>query len=300
MSSVIQPQIHFADRYRELTPADFLVNDMRPGTRDAALLHVVQPAGRYDTPATDDMVLGYVRGAGIVAKMDFGAGCFHFTTNAAPLFLSPASTQSRVDAAHQHDALLLAIPNQVVSDVLEPMGAQGTARLHRLFSHGFSDDIVIGQLRQLEQIRSGTTIDDALAADVAVATILVRLAEIDGQRPPMRLAVGGLAPFQLRRAQEMLAANPGGTVGLGEVAAATGLSRYHFLRAFKHSTGITPMQWRLRAKMETAFILLSDRQRTIATTASALGYNNVLAFARAFHRVYGTTPSAFRRDRILG
>ena len=50
----------FAEVYTHGPYQDYLVDDHRLGTRHATLLELVQPAGQYNTPGTDDMVLGWV------------------------------------------------------------------------------------------------------------------------------------------------------------------------------------------------------------------------------------------------
>jgi hypothetical protein len=60
-----------------------------------------------------------------------------------------------------------------------------------------------------------------------------------GMRPPP-LIRGGLAPWQVRRAKEILSANLDGSVALGEVALECGLSVSHFSRAFRRTVGTAP------------------------------------------------------------
>src|SRR6202007_480301 len=54
---------------------------------------------------------------------------------------------------------------------------------------------------------------------------------------------GGLAPWQVRRAIEILGANLDGSVPLKEIARECGLSVSHFSRAFRRTTGEAPHQW---------------------------------------------------------
>ena len=67
-----------------------------------------------------------------------------------------------------------------------------------------------------------------------------------------RLVKGGLAPWQERRAKEMLVADLAGATPLAEMATACGLSPGHFARAFRRSTGLAPHAWLLKARVEHA------------------------------------------------
>ena len=64
-----------------------------------------------------------------------------------------------------------------------------------------------------------------------------------GMRPGSRPARGGLAPWQERRAREMLRANLKGSVPLKEVARERGLSGDHFSHAFRRTLGVAPHKW---------------------------------------------------------
>jgi len=55
--------------------------------------------------------------------------------------------------------------------------------------------------------------------------------------------VGGLAPKALLRAIERCARDSDADVSLAALAAEAGLSRFHFCRAFKESTGLSPHAW---------------------------------------------------------
>src|SRR5262249_40904822 len=61
----------------------------------------------------------------------------------------------------------------------------------------------------------------------------------------VRTIRGGLAPWQERRAKEMILANLDGKLGLAELADGCELSRSHFARAFKVTTGSSPFRWLL-------------------------------------------------------
>jgi AraC-like DNA-binding protein len=115
--------------------------------------------------------------------------------------------------------------------------------------------------------------------------------------PPVpRRSAGGLAPWQLAHACQALTRNLAYPPGLAELAASLGLSRFHFLRAFKRCTGLPPHAWLVEQRLLHAKrLLLSDASLPIAELAGALGYDGGSQFARLFRRREGMTPSEFRR-----
>lgn len=67
--------------------------------------------------------------------------------------------------------------------------------------------------------------------------------------------------------------------------------RHRFLRIY----GESPNQMLLRTRIETAKDLLVRTDRSMAEIARATGYTRQHELARAFHRVVGCTPTAWRR-----
>jgi AraC-like DNA-binding protein len=108
---------------------------------------------------------------------------------------------------------------------------------------------------------------------------------------------GGLAPWQERRAQDMLMASITGQVSLSELAAACRLSRSHFARAFKATTGLAPHQWLLTERVRLARFLLESTARTIAEIAEDCGFADQSHFSRVFARFLSCSPGRWRRER---
>ena len=67
---------------------------------------------------------------------------------------------------------------------------------------------------------------------------------------------GGLAPWQLHRATDMLKANLDGQIALSQVARECKLSVSHFVRAFKQTIGQPPYRWLLQQRIDAAKELL--------------------------------------------
>ena len=72
--------------------------------------------------------------------------------------------------------------------------------------------------------------------------------------------LGGLAPTALRRAIERLRSDVDADVSLAALASDAGLSRFHFCRAFKESTGLSPHAWLRQHRLEQAMKMLRDTE----------------------------------------
>ena len=120
------------------------------------------------------------------------------------------------------------------------------------------------------------------------------LAAHAGSPTAFQPTLGGLAPTTLRRAIERLHSDDDADVSLSALASDAGLSRFHFCRAFKESTGLSPHAWLRQHRLEKAMILLRDTDDSVVSIAAALGYSSQTAFAAAFRKLTGETPSLWR------
>ena len=119
-----------------------------------------------------------------------------------------------------------------------------------------------------------------------------------GMQTGPRFAKGGLAPWQERRAKEMLVADLSGATSLTEVATACGLSAAHFSRAFCKSTGSTPHAWLLAARVERAMVMLRRANMSLSEIARSCGFADRSHLSRVFARHTGQSPGLWRRQAI--
>jgi AraC-like DNA-binding protein len=71
------------------------------------------------------------------------------------------------------------------------------------------------------------------------------------------------------------------------------LSRFQFLRRFKHTVGMTPHAWLVRLRLERACTLLARSETSIAQVAMAVGFYDQSHFNRAFRSAFGVAPSGY-------
>ncbi len=142
--------------------------------------------------------------------------------------------------------------------------------------------------------RSAALYLEALA--IALAVNVMRVASRDAPSPRSR---GGLAPWQLRRATDLMLSRQADDLSLTEIAAAAGLSPHHFARAFKQSTGLPPHAWLTRRRIERAQeMILAHPALPLIEVAFCVGYASQTAFGAAFRRVVGATPAEWRRSKV--
>lgn len=104
---------------------------------------------------------------------------------------------------------------------------------------------------------------------------------------------GGLSRRALLRAHAYIEAHLGEPLRLGDIARAAHLSRSHFARAFRVSTGESVMRCVCRLRMEKAKALLIESEHSIAEISAMLGFSHHSHFSRLFRREVGVTPRLF-------
>jgi transcriptional regulator GlxA family with amidase domain len=105
---------------------------------------------------------------------------------------------------------------------------------------------------------------------------------------------GGLSPRTLQRVRDYIEAHIEDNIELDALAAAAGLSVFHFARAFKQSTGVTPHSYLLQRRIKRAQDLLTGTDLPVARIAFATGFADQSHLARHFRAQLGVSPSAFR------
>jgi AraC-like DNA-binding protein len=116
-----------------------------------------------------------------------------------------------------------------------------------------------------------------------------------GMRPMSRPARGGLAPWQERRATEILRANLKGGVALREVARECGLSVGYFSHAFRRTLGMAPHQWLIEQRVALSKEKLRDDGLSLSDVAAECGFSDQSHLTRAFRQTVGVSPGAWRR-----
>lgn len=89
-------------------------------------------------------------------------------------------------------------------------------------------------------------------------------------------------------------------IGVEEMAAAAGMSRYHFSRKFAGELGVPPGEYLINERLQRALRLLQSRRNTVKTVAHACGFTDPNYFSRAFRKRYGLSPVEYRAGQLYG
>lgn len=99
----------------------------------------------------------------------------------------------------------------------------------------------------------------------------------------------------IARALERMQRDPDHRWTVGALAKIAFASRAAFARRFVVAVGVPPLAWLTAVRVARAAKRLCTSADPVATIALEVGYANAFAFGRAFKRVVGLAPTAFRR-----
>lgn len=99
----------------------------------------------------------------------------------------------------------------------------------------------------------------------------------------------------IRRAQHHIHAHSAEALPQGELHDIAGLTERTFLRRFTAATGYRPRTYVQQVRIARARSELENGQDAIDRIAWTVGYADVAAFRKSFHKLTGMTPAAYRQ-----
>ncbi|WP_405513782.1 helix-turn-helix domain-containing protein [Streptomyces canus] len=99
---------------------------------------------------------------------------------------------------------------------------------------------------------------------------------------------------RVRRAQELIAADPGAPHTVRSLAVEVSLSPSRFAHLFTRQLGRSPMRELREARLNHAARLLESTDLSVERVAAASGFASPFHFNRVFRARYGTPPGAYR------
>ena len=126
----------------------------------------------------------------------------------------------------------------------------------------------------------------------------------DRNRFEAQLSVEMIMIQKIRKVVEYVDANLDARITIDGLAVAAGLSRSHFCYLFKTETGLSPLRYIKRRRIERARELLATTRLSESEIRSIVGFPDRSHFTREFKKVFGVTPVEYRRaaspDRVIG
>ena len=87
-------------------------------------------------------------------------------------------------------------------------------------------------------------------------------------------------------------------ITISELAQRLNLDRTYFSVIFKEKIGISPKQYLLNYRMNTAASLIAQGNISISVAAYSVGYSDLYVFSKMFKRHFGVSPTAYMKQKL--
>lgn len=251
-------------------------------------VHASQPPGDMSDPPVSELIV-FVNDTPITGSVDFCQGMRHVAYGARHLGIIPPGTPTCIHVDVAHKIRILALPVDLQSE--ESDWSSQRSNLEKV-AHSQHTDPCLSVA--FERLWARMTLGgiSPLAEDEAAVLLARRVVRMSGAPA----APGGrLAPWQLKRACEMMADQLSSELRLRQIASEVHLSMFHFCRAFAATTGVPPAQWLTMRRIHHALGLLRETKRPVVEIALDTGYASQSAFTAAFTRNVGVSPHRWRQ-----
>ena len=152
----------------------------------------------------------------------------------------------------------------------------------------------------LSAVEQDTTTNQLFIDQIGLSLLAHFAQTYGGLRPRDRASSGGLAPWQERRAKEIMRVRCARHLTNAGIAAECKLTPSHFARSFRRSTGVAPHEFLSQLRIDEAKRLMLTTKLPLADVALICGFGDQSYFTRVFSRNVGASPGAWRRARSEG
>ncbi len=147
-------------------------------------------------------------------------------------------------------SLMFHLPHAALNRVTEGSGVSRVGDLRHKAGVSVDDPVIRGLLSTLLPAVANPREVHPLFLDHVALALTVHVASVyGGMSANTGIPRGGLAPWQERRAKDLMMACINEEIPLERLAAECGLSVRHFARAFRKSVGVPPHRWLLQQRV---------------------------------------------------
>jgi AraC-like DNA-binding protein len=155
-----------------------------------------------------------------------------------------------------------------------------------------------GLLPWLARIEARMAHADLLDVDETAAGLVEAVISAMSDRTPLPVRVSARDGRRIGEALRYIERNAAEALDLDTLAGVAIMSKYHFLRTFRHAVGMTPYQFLLGVRMRRAAVRLATSLAPVSAIAYETGFGDLSTFNARFRETFGISPTAFRsRER---
>jgi AraC family transcriptional regulator len=203
----------------------------------------------------------------------------------------PFSCRAKVESGLFADALFVALNPVLVRRVAEGLELD-LDRIELIEQRRGTDPTLHHIAMALRAgVQTGAALDRMYGEALSTALAVHLLREYSAAVLGPKKQDGGLPREKLVRAIEYIQDQLNADLTVSGIAQTVGMSPHHFTRLFKKSTGQSPYEYVIEARVRKAKELLTTGEFTISEAAYHVGFVDQSHLTRHFKRVFGLPPS---------
>ncbi len=248
-------------------------------------------------PALDHHLICYCPGGSARLVQGRDGQVHESLISAGVSMLMPAGCDSLWEGSASATARLR-IPTALVASAGEETGRRGTSQVEIRNVFATRDPFIEHMARILmgELDRAPHPAQTLIVDQVSYALAAHLLRSHNVFEPVVPQVLPALSRAEVARITGYIEDNLDRPIGLFELAAIVNVSRFHFTRLFKRSTGMTAIGFVEQCRIRRARSLIMETAIPLAEIALMTGFADQSHFTRRFHRQVGCTPAAFARE----
>ena len=244
-------------------------------------------------------IVRILSGAAVVEERELGGPWLKARVEAGNFFLtasqSPSEVRWRAIGREPLETMHVYLGLQVFNRAIEEVRQKDRAATHLRDVSGFKDNFLSALLDGLHKevlspYRGSPLFVEGIAQSLAVHLVRTYAEET------IQEYKGGLPGFRLRKITDLMVTHLEDEFSLIRLAREVEMSEFHFSRAFKRTTGLTPSQYFIHLRLEKARRLLRETNRSVIEIGLDVGYTSASHFAQIFRREVGISPSEYRSN----
>ena len=152
----------------------------------------------------------------------------------------------------------------------------------------------------LVRIEAGAALAECLEVEELAPRLLEAVIGVISGASPRPVCSTARDARRVGDALRYIELNAADALDLETLAGVAIMSKYHFLRTFRHVVGMTPYQFLLSVRIRRAAVRLATSPEPVSAVAFEAGFGDLSTFNGRFREVFGMSPTAYRsRERTI-
>jgi AraC family transcriptional regulator len=209
----------------------------------------------------------------------------------------PSHTPVRWEWNTRLNFLLMTLDPAFLNRVAQETFGHDSGTVELTFSDGKHDPAISNIASALLREAVSGDVGNRMLAESLANVLAVHLIRHYSGRPAQASAeVSAMPTRAVSQAVRFIHDNYARELSLADIGAAARLSSFHLTRVFKKAMGMSPHQYLVQVRVNSARALLTSGggRQSLAEVAAAVGFSDQSHLTRQFKRVLGLTPKQVR------